>query len=268
VKKIIIYLLFSVPIIAFAQDKQGKETRKDRNARSDAKVKKMQNESEEGAIIYNKQGSFSITLRNDGYAIGYEHGKFKTINKTNLWWIHLGERKHPKEEKSTLSIGGIQAGNPFVYGKQNNFYLLNIGFGQQRLLGGKSNKNGIAISAIYGGGLSLGILKPYYLEVRNDTSINNDFIKYSEADDRFLNPIYIVGSAPIGKGFNEIKFVPGAFVKGGFRFDYGKLKDVLAALEVGVSAEYYSQKMPILLLQKEKTLFISGYISLIFGTRR
>jgi hypothetical protein len=62
--------------------------------------------------------------------------------------------------------------------------------------------------------------------------------------------------------------VPGVFAKGAFRFDYGKFKDVLAAIEIGVSAEFYSQKMPIMLLQKEKNLFISGYVSLIFGGRK
>lgn len=267
-KKIIIYLLFLAPLIGFAQDKQAKETRKEKLAKSDAKVKKMQAESEEGAIIYNKQSAFNITLRNDGYAIGYEKGKFISTKKSSLWWVSLGERKHPKEEKITLKTGGVQIGNPFVYGKKNNFYMLNIGFGQQKLLGGKSNKNGIAVAAIYGGGLSLGLLKPYYLEVFNDTSSTNDFIKYSEEDERFLNPRYILGSAPFGKGFNEIKLVPGAFVKGGFRFDYGKMKDIVAALEVGVSAEYYTQKIPTLWGQKEKTLFISGYVSLILGSRR
>ena len=267
-KKIIIYILIISPIITFAQDNKAKETRREKLAKSDAMVKKMQTESEEGAIIFNKQSAFNITIRNDGYAIGFEKGKFKSIKKTNLWWVHLGERKHPKEEKITLNVGGVQLGNPFIFGKKNNFYLLNIGIGQQRLLGGKSNKNGISVAAVYGGGLSLGLLKPYYLEVFSDTSNNNDIIKYSLEDQRFLNPGYIVGAAPFGKGFNELKLVPGAFVKGGFRFDYGKLKDVAAALELGVSAEYYTQKVPTLWGQKEKTLFISGYVSLIFGNRR
>ena len=43
--------------------------------------------------------------------------------------------------------------------------------GQQYLIGGKGNKNGVAVSAIYGGGLSLGYLKPYYLNVHDPTPI-------------------------------------------------------------------------------------------------
>ena len=37
----------------------------------------------------------------------------------------------------------------------------------QKLIGGKGNKNGVAVSAIYGGGISAGLLKPYYLQIQN-----------------------------------------------------------------------------------------------------
>lgn len=256
--------------MGFSQASQKKETRKERKARIDAHTKKLQKEAEEGAIIFNKQSTFHITLRSDGYGIGYEHGKFKTATKTNLWWFNLAERKHPKEEKLVVSYAnGEQAGNPYIFGKINNFYLFNLGFGQQKLLGGKSSKNGIAISAIYGGGLSIGMLKPYYLEV-DDSAGGKELIKYQTNNDpRFLDAqTSIYGAAPFGKGFGEIKFVPGIFAKGALRFEYGRFNDIVSALEIGISAEYYTQKMPILLLQKDKSFFLNGHISLIFGSRR
>ncbi len=37
--------------------------------------------------------------------------------------------------------------------------------GQQFLLGGKGNKNGVAVTYLYSGGLSLGMLKQYVLNV-------------------------------------------------------------------------------------------------------
>lgn len=268
-KKIIFYLLLITPILGISQVSEKKETRKERNARIDAHTKKLQQEAEEGAIIFNKQSAFSISLRSDGYAIGYEHGKYKKINKTNLWWVTLGERKHPKEDKN-LSQYALQTGigNPYIYGKTNNFYLFNLGFGQQKLLGGKSVKNGIAVSAIYGGGLTLGMLKPYYLEVFSRDGLTTDIVKYNENDDRFFYSDSIVGSAPFGTGFNEIKFVPGIFVKGAFRFEYGKFNDIISALEIGVNAEYYTQKMPVMLLNQDKNFYVSGYVSLIFGSRK
>ncbi|CAF3820448.1 unnamed protein product [Rotaria sp. Silwood1] len=210
--------------------------------------------AEAGAIIFNNQSAAYLNFNTDGYAIGYEHGK-----------------KSTKEEKLTaIYNNGAPAGNPYVYGKQNNFYYLKIGFGKQKLLGGKNFTNGVAIQAIYGGGISLGMLKPYYLEVEKNGSTTNETetIKYDESDSRFLDPAKIYGSAAFGTGFGEIKFVPGAFVKGGFRFDYGRFNEVVSALEVGVTAEFYSQKMPIMALGKEKNFFISGYVSIVLGGRK
>jgi hypothetical protein len=271
VKKIFLYSLFFVPAMLFAQSSTQKETRKDKQKAAAEKVKKLQKDAEEGTIIFNKQLAFNIALNNDGYAFGFEKAKYKSILKSSLWWINFGERKHTKEEKVTVfkAGSGEQLGNPFVYGKQNNFYYLKIGFGQQRLLGGKNFKNGVAVQAIYGGGLSLGMLKPYYLEVKDRlVSGNSEMIKYSEDDARFLRSDSIFGSASFGKGFNEMKYVPGLFAKAAIRFDYGKFNDVVTALEIGIGAEFYTQKMPIMLLNKEKNLFINSYISLIFGSRK
>lgn len=266
-KQFIIAVLILTPFLAQSQEK--KETRKERNARMNEQVKKMQKDAEEGAIIFNKQSVFSIALRSDGYSIGFEKGKFRKINKINMWWVHLGERKHPKEEKLVSSdLQGFQVGNPYIYGKKNNFYLLNVGFGQQRLLGGRSYKNGVAVSAIYGGGLTLGMLKPYYVEVDNASGTDREYIKYDDDPDKFLDATQIYGAAPFGKGFNEITYVPGAFVKGALRFEYGRFNDVVAGLELGVTAEYYTKKMPIMLLNKEKTFFVTSYISLLFGSRK
>jgi len=269
VKQYIILLFIITPFCLQAQETKSKETRKERIEKNNQKLKKLQKDSEDGALIFNKQSSFLITLRSDGYAFGYERGKFKKINKTNLWWITLGERKHVKEEKLSQEFAGFQIGNPFIYGKQNNFYLLNIGLGQQKLLGGKSNKNGVAVSAIYGGGLTLGLLKPYYLEVIGRTPGTIDEIKWDEKEDlRFLNTDSILGAASLGKGFNEIKMNPGVFAKAAIRFDYGKFNDIVSALEIGINVEYYSQKVQQMVLLKEKYFFLNGYVTLIFGSRK
>ena len=269
-KKIFLYSLFIIPSILFAQTNTTKETRKEKQKREAEKVKKMQQDAEKGAIIFNKQSAFNISLNSDGYSLGFEKGKYKSITKTNLWWFNFGERKSTKEEKSTAYFtNGQQAGNPYIFGKQNNFYYLKIGFGKQILLGGKSVKNGVAVQGIYGGGLSLGMLKPYYLELSSRTIPGNtELVKYGENEERFLRVDSIYGSAPFGKGFNEMKFVPGVFAKAAIRFDYGAFNDIVTALEIGVNAEFYTQKMPIMLLNKEKNLFINGYVSLIFGTRK
>ena len=276
-KKIFFLLLLStVTAISFGQTTQKtiSERQKKKQERKD-KINQMIKEEEEGALIYSKQSAFGFKLNTDGWGASFEHGKYKTIKKTNLWWLELGERKSHKEEKISTGqdIGGgfILVGNPYIYGKQNNFYYLKLGLGQQLLIGGKGNKNGVAVSAVYGGGLTMGYLKPYYLNVQDDELGSID-IKYIGADSStkalFLYEPAINGSSGFTKGFGEGKFVPGAFARAALRFDYGRFNEFLSAFEVGVNAEFYSKTMPILINNPEKRFFFNGYIAIEFGSRK
>lgn len=273
VKKLFIVVCLLGSTVVFAQQRtqspaQLEKARK--KAERKEKINQMIKQEEEGALVYNKQGAFGFKFNTDGWGMFYERGKYKTIKKTSLWWIELGEHKHPKEEKvPTISAsGGFLIVSSYIYGKRNNFYNLKLGFGEQRLIGGKGNKNGVAVSAIYGGGLTAGLLKPYYIEIQNPSTNQQEQIKYDNNDNLFLDPTIILGRGGLTKGFGEMKFVPGAHIRTALRFDYGRYNEVLSALEVGVNAEYYSQKMPILLLNKEKAFFFNAYVALTFGKRK
>jgi hypothetical protein len=273
VKKLFLITFILSSLVVSAQQKvksAAADAKQIKKAERREKINQLIKQEEEGALIYQKQGAFGFKFNTDGWSMFYEHGKYKTINKTSLWWLELGERKHPKEEKvPTLSASqGFLIISSYIYGKQNNFYYLKAGFGQQTLIGGKGNKNGVAVSAIYGGGFSAGLLKPYYIEVQNPSNGKKEEIKYTKNDSLFLNPSVILGRGSFGKGFNEIKFVPGVHARAALRFDYGRYNEVLSALEVGVNAEYYTQAMPILLLNKERKFFFNAYISLVFGKRK
>ena len=93
-------------------------------------------------------------------------------------------------------------------------------------------------------------------------------IKYTVQDSAlFLGPT-IIGGAGFGKGWNELKVKPGGFVKTALRFDYGRFNEVVSGIEVGISAEFYSEKIPILLQQEDKQFFFQGYIAILFGRRK
>jgi hypothetical protein len=235
------------------------------------KINQLIKQEEEGALIFDKQSAFSIKLNTDGWGFAYERGKYKTTTKTSLWWLEFGERKSVKEERvPTISASqGFIIVSSYIYGKQNNFYYLKAGLGQQKLIGGKGNKNGVAVSAIYGGGITAGMLKPYYLEIQNPSNGARQSIRYTPANENlFLDPTIILGKSGLGMGLGEIKFVPGAHVRTALRFDYGRYNEVLSAIEIGVNAEFYSQKMPIVLLNKENNFFFNAYAAITFGKRK
>lgn len=259
----ILSILVSTAVVAQKSTKQEKKEAKKE------KINQLIRQEEEGALIYNKQNAFGIKLNTDGYGIFLEKGKLKTPINTNIFWLELGERKHPKEEK--LSKGssifpGLAIGNPFVYGKVNNVFYGKLGFGKQILFGGKGNKNGVAVAFIYGGGLSVGMLKPYYLEV-NDAQGRRD-IRYKGNETEFLDESIIIGSSGIFKGFNEIEYIPGFHTRTAIRFDYGRYNELLSAIEVGINTEYYTKEMQQMIDNKNKHFFYHAYVALTFGRRK
>lgn len=273
VKKLIFVLFVFCGTAVVAQQKPASTvlSRNQKKVERKEKINQLIKQEEEGALIYQKQGAFGIKLNTDGWGVYYEHGKYKTLTKTNLWWLEFGERKHPKEERvpTITASSGFIIVSSYIYGKQNNFYYLKAGVGQQRMIGGKGNKNGVAVSAIYGGGITAGLLKPYYLEIQNPSTNLRESIRYTPANESlFLDPTIILGKGGLTKGIGETKIVPGAHARAALRFDYGRYNEMLSAIEVGVNAEYYSQKMPILLLNKEKSFFFNAYVAITFGKRK
>ena len=267
-KNIILILL--VTIIgsgSWAQDTTDLR-RNDKQGRKEArrlKVNSLIRQAEEGVLVYRKQSIFGLQAKTNGYGAFYELGRMKTNRKTNIYRIDITETKSAKEEK--LLGGGIIFGNPFIYGKVNYFYPVTLGFGQQYILGQKGNKNGVAVSAVYNVGLSLGLLRPYYLTVEDSTGRLRT-IKYSKQDSLLFLGGSISGGGGFGKGWGEIKIKPGAFAKVAMRFDYGRFNEVVSGLEIGMSLEAYASKVPIMLLQKDRRLFFQGYVAVLFGRRK
>lgn len=231
------------------------------------KINTLIKQAEEGVLIYQKQSIFGIQGRTNGYGGFYELGRMKSNRKTNIYRLDITEIKHQKEEKSANPGIGFLS-NPYIYGKINHFYQATLGFGQQHILGQKGNKNGVSVSAVFNGGLALGLLRPYYVQVENPQGGQDLVIKYSEANSSLFLGNSIVGAGGFGKGWNEIKIKPGAFVKTAMRFDYGRFNEVVSGIELGLSIDFYGSKIPIMVDQKQRQMFFQGYISMLFGRRK
>ncbi|HQW43190.1 MAG: hypothetical protein IPP02_05735 [Chitinophagaceae bacterium] len=260
-------LLATIVFASSAQDTASrKKSKTDKKDVRRQKINTLIKQSEEGVLIYSKQSIFGLQGRTNGFGAFYEIGRMKSNRKTNTYRLDFTEIKHQKEEKSQSA--GLIFSNPYIYGKINHFYQATLGFGQQYILGQKGNKNGVAVSAIFNGGLALGLLRPYYVDAIDPISGETKTIRYSKADSSlFLGPS-IIGGGGFGKGWNEIKMKPGGFVKTAMRFDYGRFNEVVSGIEVGLSIEFYGSKIPIMVDQKDKQMFFQGYISILFGRRK
>lgn len=249
-------ILFSVPVLAQNTTKE-----------SDEKIKPQTDDGfdveENSLIAYPKTFVFGGKLTNTGYGISLEWGRIQTKKTRWLYQFEISEVKHRKEEKlSSLYSQSI----PFVYGKINYFYPVKLGIQQQMLLGNKDIKNGVSVTANWGGGISLGLLRPYYVQVERGNGL--EYIKYDGPDSTDFISVPIYAGPSLNKGWSDVKLTPGVYAKAALRFDYGIFDEVITALEVGVSADYYTKKIPQMVFNEQKQFFYNAYFSLLFGKRK
>lgn len=267
-KKILVLTVsFCLSLGAFAQKTSDpRQKKEEKRKKIDVRIK----QDEEGELYFKKQGAFGIRANSDGYGIYYEHGKFKSPRKINFYTIELNEKKHPKEDKQSPTSPYLGTRNiPFIFGKINNFYQFKLGYGQQKIFGGRSNKNGVSVAYVYNGGLSLGLLRPYTLEIADTILGDYRKITYEGADTTFFgNPFFITSGPSLGDGWKKLKMRPGVHARLGLRFDYGRFSETITALEVGLNAEYYFQKIPQMMYNKQKQFFFNFYATILFGSRK
>ncbi len=258
----ILLTLFTFSYSAFSQETR-KTSKKSRKEAKRDKVNAQIKAEEEGVIAYKKHYAFGVKLISDGYGISFEKGYSKSVKKATLFQLEIAERKHQKEEKqTTIALGAT----PFIYGKTIFFYSVKLGAQKQFLLGNKSNKNGVSITANVGGGLALGLLRPYEVEVEKNGG--RIFIRYESEDSLLFRSGPIYSGPGLGKGWKHLKFTPGLYIKPGLRFDYGRYNDLVSAIEVGVAAEFYSKKIPQMFDNKQRQFFFSAYFTILFGKRK
>ena len=240
---------------------------KDKKAEKRQRINALIKMEEEGELIFNKHTVFGFKLNTDGWGASFEKGKFQTPRKTRLLQFEFNEKKHPKEEKDAGSIDLFTGSvNQFVFGKANNFYQLKGGYGQQYLIGGKSNKNGVAVSALWAGGLALGFEKPYYGDVEDLSTDERSRKKFEDIED--LYQYRYLGASGFTVGWDEVKLNPGAHLKTALRFDYGRFNEAVAAIEAGINVEYYSKKVVQMINNDPRSLFFNAYVSVLFGKRK
>lgn len=251
-------IVISISFHAVAQD-----SRQNRQEEKRQHINSIIKQEEEGVITYKKSFAFGIKLISDGYGAFLELGRASSVKKALLYQLEFSERKSVKEQKQNSYFSNSVS---YIYGKENFVYPVKLGVQQQILLGNKLNKNGVAITGNYGGGVSMALLRPYYVQVQNGNGI--DYIKYNSKDSLQFLSGKIYGGPGLSKGWNELTVDPGLYAKAAVRFDYGAFNEIVSAIEVGVTGEYYSKKIPQMVYNPEKQFFFSGYVTIMFGKRK
>lgn len=222
---------------------------------------------EERGFILKQEYSFHLTAHSEGLGLGGRWGAQNTVYAQRFIDFDLLGMKHPKEIKR----GGLYMyddARKFVYGKQNSVFISRLGLGSVTTLNEKPYWGGIDVRRFYSFGLSVAMAKPVYLYIlrQTTTAYYYDLVleRYNPAIHDLTN---IYGRGPFLEGLGESKFYPGLYFKGGVSFEYGHEKSTVRYLEVGVAADAYLSKIPMMAYDKSRNYFITFYISGNFGRR-
>lgn len=228
----------------------------------------------EKGIIYNQEFALGLRLHTHGFAVGLNLGKLKTYYLTKYIHFELGELKHPKEFRQSFDSPSTLNGKvsrAFKYGKQNNLYVLRASIGAKRYFSEKAKHKGVAVGLSYEAGASLGLLKPYYLEIKASDGPFSISTKYSEdTAERFLDIWKIHGASGWTKGLTETTLLPGAHGKLAIHFDWGAFDEYVKSIEGGIMVDAFARQAPIMVEVdgvENKQLFINLFLHLQFGKR-
>jgi hypothetical protein len=231
--------------------------------------KKMRNEAiakaqEEGNVKFKSHTVSGLKLTNDGYGGFVEYAKFQNAKWGWLFQLDISERKHIKEEKLQNDYSPTA---PVIYGKINFFYPVKLGAQRHMNLGNKGNRNGVSISANVGGGLSLAVLRPYLVEVEKANG-EFAFVGFNSPDSGYFRNGPIIGGPSLSNGWNQISVKPGLYSKAAVRFDYGKLNEMVNAIEFGGYIEFYPNRIEQMIDIKQHQLFLGAYVGIALGRRK
>ena len=210
-------------------------------------------------LLLGKEHSASFSLYSNGWGMDYRYGKRINYTVRNIFDAGFAYLKNPKEDNTPA----YQEGPRLVFGKTNLFVSFNGGYGYQKEIFSKVDKGGISIKIYSLIGATIVLYKPIYYIVQNPVTLQDETRKF---DTDLTQKSEIIDKAKFYIGLSETRFLPGAYTKSGFQFEFSRKKNIINAIECGVTTELFPKKVPIMALDKNnRYYFLELFISYRFG---
>ncbi|GAB4010526.1 hypothetical protein GCM10028808_21660 [Spirosoma migulaei] len=223
--------------------------------------------------------TFGLTTNtNSGIIGGFSFRQSKLLSSKLLGMsqyryisVELVNVKHPKEIQSSIN----SIGSRYIDGKENYLFVLRPQYGREVKLFQRSSDEGIAVSGILAGGPSIGIIKPYYVEV---TSGNSSRTVPASQVNGSTTPTgeVITGAGGFFQGLDQSKLTIGLHVKAALSFELSAFRANTTGVEIGFLAEAFPNKIVIIPNQSQtgnredgnRSFFTSAYLTLFFGSKK
>ncbi|MDO7850092.1 hypothetical protein [Hymenobacter convexus] len=228
---------------------------------------------------YSKEFVYGINFNTQGGLLGGASIRSSRVLDDRLlrfWSLEGVMLKNAKEERINTGVGGS-----YIDRKTNYGFVLRPSIGMQRILFRKAADAGVQVNGLLSVGPSIGLLMPYYISYDRTfarTQVPNlatDEIVNEQYDPlKHTFPAAILDHGPLFSGISDTKVVPGFHVRAGLSFEYGRYRDAVTGLEVGVLVEAFTKRMVILSPYSRpedqavnRQFFPSVYLTLYFGHR-
>ena len=196
-----------------------------------------------------------------GRLLGMPQSRYLSIEIVNV--------KHPKEIQSSVNT----VGSRFIEGKENYLFVLRPQYGRELKLFQRNSDEGIAVNGILAAGPSLGIIKPYYLEVTSGNVART--IPASQVNTSPTNEV-VTGAGGFFQGLDKSTLTVGLHVKAALSFELSTFRTNTTGIEIGFLAEAFPNKVVIIPSQGPNTnredgnrsIFTSAYLTLFFGSKK
>ena len=205
---------------------------------------------------YSRAFSIGGRLRSDGWSGGLlceRKSKGGTRHQYSLFFSEIKHDKQIKQKGENKAFPQLGQATPFVFGKINNLYLLQLGYNREKMLLPGILEGNMSLGFRYGGGFSVAMLKPYYLKLiyveytpEQVASLKEE--RYNAGNDSiFINRNSILGAADWSKGLDEIRCIPGAYIEGAFTIQPAKYKmGMIQTITLGAQLSIHSQALPVM----------------------
>jgi len=226
----------------------------------------------EGDIDYTHELIGGINFNSNGGLIGGAMLRYsRLLRESNNQFHNFGLEVVSIRNHKQLRYAAQQSGGSFVAYKKNYMIVIRPSYGREFVLLRKGNKDGVQMDLLLNGGLSFGLLTPYYIDYQ--TGSTSSIVPYDPVKTPDINSV--INSAGYSTGLGQTKIVPGVHFKTGFSFEYGHFTNNVTGVEVGFLLEAFTQKMVMMEAPagstgyfKNNQFFSSVYLTIFYGGRR
>jgi hypothetical protein len=187
----------------------------------------------------------------------FKHTRGITPKKYQTFGLELVNVKHPQEVRYTSFTG-----NSYIFGKANYLYSIRLQYGRDFVLFKKASQQGVQINGIIAAGPTIGLVTPYYIELANGQRVPYD------VNNPFHEQNNIVGTGALLQGLGESQVKIGINLKAALSFEFGTFKNSISGFEAGFMLEGFTDEIILVPAARNRAVFPSAFITLIYGSRK